>query len=836
MENDASVLNTKKFDNNYQINNNHGSIKRFFIKLSGALMLPITVMSIVGIFLGIGAYIMTLQDSPSVIFIPKNNALKLLGNFLINIGKPIFNIMPLLFATAIAIAFTESTGVSAIAAILGFIAFSGLQTVFIENQSSLQKNNPNPLPNFLFDRGTNFMLKQPKNIYVNIFGMKTLNTGIFGAFIVGIISAYIFNIFSKTKLNKNLVFFDGKLLAIFMIIIVMIILSILTIIIWPYILFGIEKLSLLIINLSKKSSLNKDGVPQLLLGFTKRALMPFGLHSIFSEDINSFISSSNDHLLKNSFIQGEYSVAIILLPIAVLAIGFAAPKGKKTLAFVSLIPATISSILTGITEPLEFMLLFLSPIIFILFEGVFVAMLYGGIAKFGGSIPEIHTIGNIKNKLGTIDASGGLLDLMTIIFKDKQMGLLHIKKWWLIFATGGILSPVYFILLTILIKILDLPTVGRINIPKSNIRKAEKSYEKDLRLQTKELRLKRRSQSKDKRLQLYEKRLEEREKILKEKALIQRKRLQQKALLKEKREFKKSQTKELRLQKRRYQKSQAPVSPKYQEINNLDVLDISDQNKTLLKFKEATLKIAEENKKLVEKEKAIQLAKKLRDNEIDIITEELRKIQSKSTKEILEDLQEKYESQKEFELAKKFQKEQTLLLEKEMERLKEELISVKNKTPEQIIKETNFLKNNNKKKEELIENFNLEKDYETPFQTKEELEIFEKRIETQREKDLLEQLKTKTPEEITKEEIKNQIKRQNSNSKSLFLKNDDYFIEKSSDLKSWVLIKVGTEKPLFSVSTKAEALNIAKTIPEIRGKNIIIKKIDGTFSRRVLKR
>lgn len=88
-------------------------------------MLPISVMAIAGLFLGVGATIASHSGS--------NEALEKFGLFIKNLGDPVFGAMPMLFAAAIVVAFTDEAGVGVFAAIIGMLVFSAIQMVFIDD-------------------------------------------------------------------------------------------------------------------------------------------------------------------------------------------------------------------------------------------------------------------------------------------------------------------------------------------------------------------------------------------------------------------------------------------------------------------------------------------------------------------------------------------------------------------------------------------------------------------------------------------------------------------------------------------------------------------------------
>lgn len=105
-------------------NSNSGRLRRVLSKISGAFMLPISVMSIAGLFLGVGAAIAGIDST--------NTALVTFGHFIKALGDPVFAALPLLFAIAFVIAFTDEAGIAVFATVIGYLVFSAIQSVFIQ--------------------------------------------------------------------------------------------------------------------------------------------------------------------------------------------------------------------------------------------------------------------------------------------------------------------------------------------------------------------------------------------------------------------------------------------------------------------------------------------------------------------------------------------------------------------------------------------------------------------------------------------------------------------------------------------------------------------------------
>ncbi len=478
-----------------KVNHELSKMRKFFHKLAGAFALPIIVMSFAGLFLGLGAFMITFQEGKTG-FTSTNHTLRIMGEFIANIGKPIFLVMPIFFAMAIVIVFTESAGISVFSVVLAYLTFLILQSTFIDDQAWQAAQHGKKIlgsqqPNFLFARGAKFDLKNPENIYQTVLGIKSLKTGIFGAIVVGIVSSSIFNLFSKTKMPRVFSYFAGKRFVPIISIVAMIPLAIIFIIIWPYVGKGIEKLATLMINLNTKPNLSKFSLGSATTGLFSRLLMPFGLHDIFTQNIFSLLNPATImngvsipgtiingtaipttiipsipiHPLTHQFFQGQYPLSILILPAAAAAMVFAAPKGNRIVAFGAVLPAIVTCILTGITEPLEFALLFMAPFVFIFFQGLVTAAAFWAVSKFGGNIQNFVAIkgdalGVKLHHVNTTFVGGGLMDLIAVILNKKNV--LEHDKWWLIFAVGGILAPITALGWFGFIRLLKLPTPGNI--------------------------------------------------------------------------------------------------------------------------------------------------------------------------------------------------------------------------------------------------------------------------------------------------------------------------------------------------------------------------------------
>ncbi|MGZ9413613.1 glucose PTS transporter subunit IIA [Mycoplasma sp. Z386] len=275
---DKVVVNDKNFS---------AKAKLILSKISGAFLLPIAVMAIAGLFLGIGATIENLSSGGGKVF----------GIFIKQLGQPIFDALPLLFAAAFVVSFTNDAGTAVFSAIVGYFVFLALQVPFISpvyetlsNSSQVTAGNVNNIVvevnkqgeivykelkgYVVLFGGAGRSLESSLQIVKSSFGILSLQTSIFGSIIVGILISYLYNKFYKIQLPQMISFFGGKRFVPIVSIVAMIPLTFLFLIFWPWIGAGLTAFGKL---------LNKApvGLESLVFGIIERSLIPFGLHHAF---------------------------------------------------------------------------------------------------------------------------------------------------------------------------------------------------------------------------------------------------------------------------------------------------------------------------------------------------------------------------------------------------------------------------------------------------------------------------------------------------------------------------------------------------------------------------
>ena len=174
-----------------------GGVRAFMSKLSGAFLLPISVLSIAGLLLGVGA---TIEGNVT------GAAAKDFGAFIKQMGDPIFGVLPLLFAVAVTISFTEEAGVAVFNAIIAYVVFSALQSVFIKEV----KVGDTPVGYSVLFGGAGREPEQLAKLVGSSLGIISLQTSVFGGIIIGFIVQWAYHKFHTVKLPQWLAFIVVK--------------------------------------------------------------------------------------------------------------------------------------------------------------------------------------------------------------------------------------------------------------------------------------------------------------------------------------------------------------------------------------------------------------------------------------------------------------------------------------------------------------------------------------------------------------------------------------------------------------------------------------------------
>ena len=401
-------------------------------KVGKALMLPVALLPAAGILLALGAALVNPALLDLAPFLD-NSAVAMVASVMKNAGDIVFGNLPLLFAVGVAIGLAGGEGTAGLAAIIGYL----IMNVTMGTVLGIDPKEIN---------GTN---------YVSVLGIPTLQTGVFGGIIVGIIAATLYNKFFEIELPSYLGFFAGKRFVPIVTAGTAILLGLLMLVIWPPIQSGLNAFSNNMVNANLTLS-------AFVFGVIERSLIPFGLHHIFYSpfwfefgnyttkagqvvhgDQRIFMAQISDHvknLTAGTFMTGKFPFMMFGLPAAALAIYHEARPEKKVFVGGLMASAALTSFLTGITEPIEFSFLFVAP------------LLFGIHAIFAGlSFMVMHLL---DVKIG-MTFSGGLIDYILFGLINPQ------THAWIVIPVGLVFAVIYYFGFRFAIRKFNLKTPGR---------------------------------------------------------------------------------------------------------------------------------------------------------------------------------------------------------------------------------------------------------------------------------------------------------------------------------------------------------------------------------------
>ena len=333
-------------------------LAKSFAKLSmigRALMLPISLLPAAGLLLAFG----------DKFHLP----------LMMNAGGVIFDNLPMLFAIGSAVGLASESGIAALSAAV---------SVFVTNITIGTMLNITP------------EMASQGGKYAMVVGIPTLQMGVFGGLICGILAAWCYNRFHALQLPEFLGFFSGKRFVAIAAAFLSFILGLLLPYVWQHVQAGIDALSVMVNG-------DNQALSTFIFGLVERGLIPTGLHHIWypsfwfsfgdyttqsgqvihgdqtiwfkmlEEGTKSF--SSDTYHGAGKFMQGEFPLMLFALPAACLAMYHEANSKNKKIAFGILFSAALTCFLTGITEPVEFTFIFVAPVLYV-FNAIMAGLSY----------------------------------------------------------------------------------------------------------------------------------------------------------------------------------------------------------------------------------------------------------------------------------------------------------------------------------------------------------------------------------------------------------------------------------------------------------------------------
>lgn len=402
-------------------------------KVGKSLMLPVATLPAAGILLAFGNLFHQETVLTQFTFL-QAGWFQVVADVMEQSGSIIFGNLPLLFAIAVAIGLANNDGSAALAGVVGYLMMNMAMGAVL-----------GITPEMVAENGQK---------YATVLGIPTLQTGVFGGIIAGVIAANCFNKFYKIELPAYLGFFSGKRFVPMVTAVFSLLAASILCFIWPPIQDGLNGFSATVIEANQTLAV-------FIFGVIERALIPFGLHHVFYApfwfQFGSYTSASGAiihgdqqiffqqmrdgvPLTAGAFMTGKFPFMMFGLPAAAYAMYKEAKPERKLMASGILLSGALTAFLTGITEPLEFSFLFIAP------------ALYGIHCLLAGVSFAVMNI--LKVKIG-MTLSGGLIDY--ILFGV----LVNRTAWWLVIPVGLCFAAVYYFVFRFMIVKLNLPTPGR---------------------------------------------------------------------------------------------------------------------------------------------------------------------------------------------------------------------------------------------------------------------------------------------------------------------------------------------------------------------------------------
>jgi PTS system glucose-specific IIC component len=387
----------------------------FMQQIGKSLMLPVAILPVAGILLGVGL--------SNFSFIPQ-----IVSKIMQEGGTVIFGNLPLIFAVGVALGFSKNDGSAAISAVVGYVAMVTTLNCMAQYLLKLQPEH------------TMHQLS-------GVVGVVEIDTGVFGGILAGGIAAVMFNKFYKIELPTYLAFFAGKRFVPIMTGFSAIIMGVILSYIWPPIQGAINVFS----NWAAYSNPILAGG---IYGFVERLLLPFGLHHAwnvpFFFQIGNYVNPETGVMVHGDiyrFFAGDPTAGILSggflikmwgLPAAAIAMWHEAkPKFRVNVGTIMLSGA-LTSVLTGITEPIEFSFMFVAPVLYFL-HAIFTGLAFVLLNVFGAH-------------MGFTFSQGGL---------DLALNYNIDTKPWLTFIFGPFFAIGYYVVFRFVIRFFNLKTPGR---------------------------------------------------------------------------------------------------------------------------------------------------------------------------------------------------------------------------------------------------------------------------------------------------------------------------------------------------------------------------------------
>ncbi|PLR39488.1 PTS N-acetyl glucosamine transporter subunit IIABC [Chimaeribacter coloradensis] len=368
------------------------NILGFFQRLGRSLQLPIAVLPVAALLLRFG--------QPDLLNMP----------FIAQAGGAIFDNLALIFAIGVASTWSkDNAGSAALAGAVGYFVLTKAMVTI----------NP------------------------------AVNMGVLSGIITGLVGGMVYNRWADIKLPDFLSFFGGKRFVPIATGFFCLILAAIFGYVWPPVQDAIRA--------GGEWIVSAGALGAGIFGFVNRLLIPTGLHqvlntiawfqigdftnaagTVFHGDINRFYAGD---ATAGMFMSGFFPIMMFGLPGAALAMYLAAPKARRPMVGGMLLSVAVTAFLTGVTEPLEFLFMFLAPLLYLLHA------LLTGISLFVATMLGIHA---------GFSFSAGAIDYALMYNLPAAS-----SNVWMLLVMGAVAFVVYFAVFSAVIRMFNLKTPGR---------------------------------------------------------------------------------------------------------------------------------------------------------------------------------------------------------------------------------------------------------------------------------------------------------------------------------------------------------------------------------------
>lgn len=402
-------------------------------QLIGPSIMPvIAILPIAALMMGIGS---ALQQQSMIDIMPflANAGVVRVSTLLNAMGNLIIGNLGLFFAVGIAMNLSGKSGMAALSSLLCFLVMHKT----IELTAGITADT-----------------LAAKSGYANVLGIYTFQCGVFGGLLVGIVVAWLYNKYHEIELPQSLAFFQGERFIPIISVLGGIVLGLVMLVIWPPVQGAFNAFTTWLIHTPYRF------LCIFLYGFVMRLVQAFGMQhliypffyfqmgeyttkagNVVTGESSIFFAQMADHhdITVGGFMAGSYIATTLCLAIALAMYHCARPERKKKVKGV-LLGAALTALFTGVTEPIEFSFLLISPMLW---------LVYSALVGLGYAVLDL-----LQVRLGTALA-GNLLDYILYGILPKAHNFLLFIPVALIFFVAG-----YIIFKTYITK-RDIKTIGR---------------------------------------------------------------------------------------------------------------------------------------------------------------------------------------------------------------------------------------------------------------------------------------------------------------------------------------------------------------------------------------